>query len=103
MEYEVRETQSKISPGYLGGTVLARLLAHPNASDFEITTIVRDVEKAKKLDSFGVKTVVGSFKSDHVLLQQHVEKAHIVFNCVSCSFCLSKFARPQRLLFTGRF
>ena len=38
-----------IIPGYLGGSVLSRLLAHPSRDTFEITAIVRSAEKAKKL------------------------------------------------------
>ncbi|KAF7790012.1 hypothetical protein EIP86_000960, partial [Pleurotus ostreatoroseus] len=66
---------------YIGGTVLARLLAHPSANTFEITAIVRSEEKAKKLETFGVKAVVGSFKTDLALVEQLAEQAHVVFNC----------------------
>ncbi|KAF7790005.1 hypothetical protein EIP86_000953 [Pleurotus ostreatoroseus] len=69
------------STGYVGGTVLYRLLNHPDAKTFEITTIVREEAKAKKLEPYGVKTVIGSFKSDLALLTQEVEKVHVVFNC----------------------
>lgn len=44
---------------------------------------MRDADKAKKLEPFGVKTVIGSFKSDLALLTQEVEKVHVVFNIVS--------------------
>ena len=67
--------------------MLARLLAHPNASNFEITVIVRSEEKAKKLERFGVKTVVGSFKTDLNVVEKLSEQAHVVFNCVSLSSC----------------
>ena len=63
--------------------MLARLLMHPNASNFEITAIVRSAEKAKKLEKFGVKTVVGSFKTDLDVVEKLSEQAHVVFNCVS--------------------
>ncbi|KAI0661782.1 NAD-P-binding protein [Cubamyces menziesii] len=49
--------------GYIGGTVLQRLLSHPNAADFVITALVRNADKAKVLETqFGVKTVLGSFQ-----------------------------------------
>ncbi|KAI0091093.1 NAD-P-binding protein [Irpex rosettiformis] len=65
--------------GYLGGSVLARLLAHPNKDSFDITAIVRSAEKAKKLEAFGVKAVVGSLK-DAALVEQLSENAHILFS-----------------------
>ena len=69
-------------PGYVGGTVLARLLNHPDRKSFEITALVRDESKAKTLESkFGVKTVIGSHQDlDKVATQ--AEAAHIVFNIV---------------------
>ncbi|KAI0783871.1 NAD-P-binding protein [Irpex lacteus] len=65
--------------GYLGGSILARLLTHPNKDSFEITALVRSAEKAKKLETFGVKAVVGSLK-DAPLVQQLSENAHILFS-----------------------
>ena len=72
-------------PGYVGGTVVARLLNHPNRKSFEITALVRDESKAKTLESkFGVKTVIGSHQDlDKVAIE--AEAAHIVFNIVSDS------------------
>ena len=75
--------------GYVGGTVLYRLLNHPDAKTFEITTIVREEAKAKKLEPYSVKTVIGSFKTDLALLTQEVEKVHVVFNCVSVCYSMS--------------
>ncbi|KAI0091097.1 NAD-P-binding protein [Irpex rosettiformis] len=66
--------------GYIGGTVLARLLAHPSKDTFDITVLVRSEEKAKKLETFGVKTVIGSY-TDTALVEQLAEKAHVVFSC----------------------
>ncbi|GJE92242.1 NAD(P)-binding protein [Phanerochaete sordida] len=68
--------------GYIGGSVLARLLKHPNAQNFEITALVRGQDKAKTLESFGVKTVIGSYKDDHALTEKLAENAHIVFQIV---------------------
>jgi uncharacterized protein YbjT (DUF2867 family) len=39
---------------------VTRLLEHPNASNFEITALVRSSEKAAKMESLGIKTFVGS-------------------------------------------
>ena len=68
--------------GYIGGSVLARLLQHPNAKSFEITALVRSEAKAKKLESFGVKAVIGSYKDDHALTEKLAENAHVVFQIV---------------------
>ncbi|KAI8980060.1 NAD-P-binding protein [Trametes punicea] len=47
--------------GYIGGSVLQRLLQHPKASDFEFTALVRSPEKAEILkEKFGVNAVVGN-------------------------------------------
>ena len=67
--------------GYIGGTVLHKLLTHPNAKNLEISAFVRSPAKAKQLeDKFGVRAVVGSYK-DLPLLEKHVAEAHVVFNC----------------------
>ncbi|KAN0124145.1 hypothetical protein V8E53_015843, partial [Lactarius tabidus] len=46
--------------GYIGGSVLQRLLDHPKRESFEITALVRSADKAKLLNTLGVKTVVAS-------------------------------------------
>lgn len=46
--------------GYIGGSVLQRLLEHPKFSTFQITALVRDEAKAKKLNALGVKTAIAS-------------------------------------------
>lgn len=61
--------------------MLSRLLSHPNKDTFEITALVRSEEKAKKLESFGVKTVIGSYE-DMALVERLAEDAHVVFSCV---------------------
>ncbi|KAI0070526.1 NAD-P-binding protein [Panus rudis PR-1116 ss-1] len=66
--------------GYIGGSVLVRLLEHPNAKNFDITAIVRNPEKAKKLESFGVHAIVGSFEEVDKL-EDLASKAHVVFSC----------------------
>lgn len=77
--------------GYIGGAVLARLLAHPNAGTFEITALVRSPEKAITLKSkFGVNVVIGTHQEldkIHDLAMQ----SHIVFHLVRW--------QPLRLVF----
>ena len=63
--------------------MLHRLLSHQNVNTYEITALVRSEEKAKKLESFGVKSVVGSFE-DLALVEKLAADANVVFSCV-CS------------------
>ncbi|RPD59610.1 NAD-P-binding protein [Lentinus tigrinus ALCF2SS1-6] len=66
--------------GYIGGSVLVRLLEHPSAETFDITVLVRSAEKAKILESqFGVKAVVGTHQ-DLNKIESLVENAHVVFH-----------------------
>ncbi|KAJ8481047.1 hypothetical protein ONZ51_g6272 [Trametes cubensis] len=67
--------------GYVGGSVLQRLLDHPKAGTFDISVIVRNAEKAKILKSkFGVNAVVGTHQ-DLDKLEALAENAHIAFHC----------------------
>ncbi|KZT27594.1 NAD(P)-binding protein [Neolentinus lepideus HHB14362 ss-1] len=67
--------------GYIGGTLLKRLLQHENASSFEISTLVRAADKAEKLKALGVQVITGSY-SDEDLLEKGAQKADIVFQNV---------------------
>jgi len=66
--------------GYIGGSVLTRLLQHPSASTFDITVITRSADKAKALEKFGVKAVVGT-NDDLDKLESLAEHSHVVFSC----------------------
>lgn len=70
--------------GYIGGSVLHRLLHHPNAKTFDVTALARSPEKAEKLESFGVKPVIGSL-DDHTLVEELSSQAHVIFNTV-CTY-----------------
>ncbi|KAH8990309.1 hypothetical protein EDB92DRAFT_1865722 [Lactarius akahatsu] len=48
------------SSGYIGGSVLQRLLDHPKSDTFEITALVRNADKATLLNTVGVNTAVAS-------------------------------------------
>ncbi|KAF9443686.1 NAD(P)-binding protein [Macrolepiota fuliginosa MF-IS2] len=67
--------------GYIGGSVLERLQNHPDASNFEITAIVRSAQKAEGFKKFGINAVVGSF-NDAKLLEDLTAAADIVFDTV---------------------
>ncbi|KAF7979145.1 hypothetical protein HWV62_43387 [Athelia sp. TMB] len=65
--------------GYLGGSVLDRLLKHPSAASFIITALVRSQEKAQKLESLGVKAAVGSLV-DTTLVQDLAASSDMIFS-----------------------
>jgi len=65
--------------GYVGGTVLQRLLDHPKRDTFEITALVRNADKAKVLNTLGVKTVVASL-FDYDKVTELAAVSDVVFN-----------------------
>ncbi|KAH9939261.1 NAD(P)-binding protein [Epithele typhae] len=70
--------------GYIGGAVLARLLAHPNAANFEITALIRSEAKGKLLqEEFGIKPLVGSLEDVDKIMAAS-EAANVVFNMADC-------------------
>lgn len=58
------------------------LLRHADASSFVITAIVRDAEKARKLEELGVNTVVGSH-SDAKVVEPLAEKADVIITAAN--------------------
>jgi uncharacterized protein YbjT (DUF2867 family) len=73
-------------PGYIGGSVVARLLEHANAKSFQITALVRSPEKAAKLETLGLKTIIGSL-SELDKLERATSEADVVFSMVSLVIC----------------
>ncbi|KAL1762272.1 hypothetical protein FB107DRAFT_268554 [Schizophyllum commune] len=70
--------------GYIGGTVLARLLEHPKRSTFRITALLRDAKKAEKLKAdFGVEPIVGSL-DDVDLIEKAASEADIIIPTADC-------------------
>ncbi|KAF5359799.1 hypothetical protein D9756_003346 [Leucocoprinus leucothites] len=67
--------------GYIGASVLERLQNHPDASNLEITALIRSAEKGEGFKKFGVNVVVGSF-TDAQLLEDLTADADIVFDTV---------------------
>ncbi|KAI0742033.1 NAD(P)-binding protein [Daedaleopsis nitida] len=68
--------------GYIGSTVITKLVNHPKAATFDIYALVRSAEKAKVLESTlksRVKAVVGSHQ-DLDKVQALAEKADVVFH-----------------------
>ncbi|KAJ7581763.1 hypothetical protein C8J56DRAFT_251361 [Mycena floridula] len=69
--------------GYVGGTVLSRLLEHVNVDEFTITALVRSEDKAKVLENLTkVKAVVGSHK-DVELVENLASQADIILSLAS--------------------
>ncbi|KAF8896249.1 hypothetical protein BD779DRAFT_1494828 [Infundibulicybe gibba] len=66
--------------GYIGGSVLSRLLSHPLARTFHITALVRSPARAKDLEALGVTVVLGS-NADLSLLRQSAREADIIVAC----------------------
>ena len=74
--------------GYLGATVLYRFLNFPDAqSKYQFRAVVRHAEKAKKLEEFGVRTVIGSH-SDVEFMERETKEADIILAMVCRSFDL---------------
>ncbi|KAF6747570.1 hypothetical protein DFP72DRAFT_919668 [Ephemerocybe angulata] len=69
--------------GYIGGSVLGRLLVHPESKSFEIVALVRSAEKAAKISTLGVETVVGDY-DNLALLTELASNADVVFEIVDC-------------------
>jgi len=69
------------SPGYVGGSVLDRLLRHSTFTTSEITALVRKADKAPTFESLGVKTILGSY-DDHALLEKQASLSDVVIECV---------------------
>jgi len=67
--------------GYIGGSVLTRLLKHSDRSNFNITALVRSAEKGEKLKSLGVDAIVlGSYTDENLgFLTEAASHADVVF------------------------
>jgi nucleoside-diphosphate-sugar epimerase len=66
--------------GYIGGSVLNALLQHPNASNFNITALIRgDDERVKKIASLNVTPLVGSNESFEIL-EKAASESHVVIH-----------------------
>jgi len=63
--------------GYIGGSVVSKLLEHPRFPEFDVTVVVRSAEKAEKLKKLGLNVVVGSH-SDKSLMENLSEQTDVV-------------------------
>ena len=70
------------STGYIGGTVLWRLVQHKDNANFNLKTIVRKAEKARIFkEKFGVDAIVGSHE-DEAKLESLASEADYIFAIV---------------------
>ncbi|EIW57397.1 NAD-P-binding protein [Trametes versicolor FP-101664 SS1] len=74
--------------GYVGGAVLALLLASENAKRFDVTVLSRSAEKARAFESFGVKAIVGSL-DDLVTLEGIAAESDVVIECADADHIAS--------------
>ncbi|KAF9530814.1 hypothetical protein CPB83DRAFT_834155 [Crepidotus variabilis] len=63
--------------GFIGGTILDKLMKHPAFSSYEITALLRSSEKAEKLRKLGIGAVVGSH-NDEMLVESLAANADVV-------------------------
>ncbi|TFK27194.1 NAD-P-binding protein [Coprinopsis marcescibilis] len=66
--------------GYLGGSILTRLLSHPLSETFRLTVLVRAPEKATQFRKMGIHAVEGS-NTDLELVRKLASNADIVVAC----------------------
>jgi len=74
--------------GYIGGTILQRLLSHQKADSFDITALIRDTRKVELLKALNVKAVIGSH-SDIDKLEDLAAEAAIVITVADCDDVLA--------------
>ena len=72
--------------GYIGGSVLSRLLNHKDAKNFHIKVFVRNVEKARLLqEKFGVEVIVGDHADVEKIETSASEADYIISTVCSLS------------------
>jgi len=69
--------------GYIGGSVLARLIERSDFPSLNITALVRSEAKASKLQTLGINTVVGSH-DDSALVTKLASDADVVIATADC-------------------
>ncbi|KAN0073836.1 hypothetical protein V8E55_012090 [Tylopilus felleus] len=77
--------------GYVGGTVIDRLLKHPTFETSEFTVLVRKADAVPAFKSLGIKTVLGSY-DDHELLEKQASLSDIVFSIADSDNALANDA-----------
>jgi len=83
-----RYSQHRFYPGYIGASVLQKLLRHPLASESTFTVLVRSEDKAQKFEKLVTMGNLGDIKvlhgsnSDLDILEAQSAKSDVVFSMV---------------------
>ncbi|KAI0649350.1 NAD-P-binding protein [Trametes meyenii] len=75
--------------GYVGGSVLGLILEDQgSAAIYNVTALVRDADKAKKLEGFGVNSVIGSL-DDLDRLEAIASESDVIIECADADHIAS--------------
>ncbi|KAL0064834.1 hypothetical protein AAF712_008231 [Marasmius tenuissimus] len=55
--------------GYIGGAVVDKFLARPDAPSLDIRAVVRSPEKGEKLKAFGITPIIGSHDDEDLMVK----------------------------------
>ncbi|SJL10275.1 uncharacterized protein ARMOST_13659 [Armillaria ostoyae] len=69
--------------GYIGGTILSRLIEHKDSKNFDITILLRPTRSPTGYEALGLKVVAGNH-SDSALLRAQAAAADVVFATADC-------------------
>ncbi|KAK0498695.1 hypothetical protein EDD18DRAFT_46946 [Armillaria luteobubalina] len=69
--------------GYIGGTILSRLIEHKDSKNFDITILLRPSRSPAGYEALGLKVVSGNH-SDSALLRAQAAAADVVFATADC-------------------
>ncbi|KAK0221077.1 hypothetical protein EDD85DRAFT_863207 [Armillaria nabsnona] len=69
--------------GYIGGTILSRLIEHKDYKNFDITILLRPSRSPAGYEALGLKVVSGNH-SDSALLRAQAAAADVVFATADC-------------------
>ncbi len=81
-------TRTETTKGYIGGTILSRLIEHKDSKKFDITILLRPTRSPAGYEALGLKTVSGS-DSDLALLRAQAAEADVVFATVRSALSLA--------------
>jgi uncharacterized protein YbjT (DUF2867 family) len=84
LTFAILQSLPPLVKGYIGGSVLARLLNHPKRDTFDITILIRTAAKAREFESFGLKVVIGTL-DDLDVLERLASESDFVFQTVRVS------------------
>ncbi len=74
--------------GYIGGTILSRLIEHKDYKNFDITILLRPSRSPAGYEALGLKVISGNH-SDSALLRAQAAAADVVFATVCSALSLA--------------